>query len=114
MEELLIKLRREKIELFGKIKRLESFRGTDEWKTLSVAHKQLLDIQLQSMKTYLEALIGRCLDIEEHLKDKADGKEPVEEEHLKDKADDKEPVENESKENDDEDPVKVIIIGLGE
>jgi len=99
MEELLIKLKREKMELFGKIKRLESFRGTDEWKTLSVAHKQLLDIQLQSMRTYLEALIGRCLDIEEHLKNKAD---------------DKEPVENESKENDDEDPVKVIIIGLGE
>ena len=99
MEELLIKLRREKMELFGKIKRLESFRGTDEWKTLSVAHKQLLDIQLQSMRTYLEALIGRCLDIEEHLNDKAN---------------DKEPVENESKENDDEDPVKVIIIGLGE
>ena len=99
MEELLIKLRREKMELFGKIKRLESFRGTDEWKTLSVAHKQLLDIQLQSMRTYLEALIGRCLDIEEHLKDKTD---------------DKEPVENESKENNDEDPVKVIIIGLGE
>ncbi len=99
MEELLIKLRREKMELFGKIKRLESFRGTDEWKTLSVTHKQLLDIQLQSMRTYLEALIGRCLDIEEWLKDKAD---------------DKEPVENESKENDNEDPVKVIIIGLGE
>ena len=99
MEELLIKLKREKMELFGKIRRLESFRGTDEWKTLSVAHKQLLDIQLQSMRTYLEALIGRCLDIEENLKGKAD---------------DKEPVENESKENDDEDPVKVIIIGLGE
>ena len=99
MEELLIKLRRERMELFGKIKRLESFRGTDEWKTLSVAHKQLLDIQLQSMRTYLEALIGRCLDIEEHLNDKAN---------------DEEPVENESKENDDEDPVKVIIIGLGE
>lgn len=99
MEELLIKLRREKMELFGKIKRLESFRGTDEWKTLSVAHKQLLDIQLQSMRTYLEALIGRCLDIEEHLNDKAN---------------DKKPVENESKEKDDEDSVKVIIIGLGE
>ena len=97
-EELLMKLRKERMELSGKIMKLDKFRRTDEWNKLSVAHKQLLDIQLQSMRTYLEALIGRCLDIEEHLNDKAD---------------DKEPVENESKENDDEDPVKVIIIGLG-
>jgi len=97
MKEVLINLRKEKMELFGKIRKLEKFRGTDEWKTLSVAHKQLLDIQLQSMRTYLEALIGRCLDIEEHLKDKAD---------------DKEPVENESKENEEEPIIKIIKIVL--
>lgn len=75
MEELLIKLRREKMELFGKIKRLESFRGTDEWKTLSVAHKQLLDIQLNAMKTYLEVLVARCVDIEMNLDKESEPKE---------------------------------------
>ena len=64
MEEILSKLKREKMELFGKIRNLEKFRGSDEWEKLSVAHKQLLDIQLQSMRTYLECLIGRVLDIE--------------------------------------------------
>ena len=64
MEEILSKLKREKMELFGKIRNLEKFRGSDEWGKLSVAHKQLLDIQLQSMRTYLECLIGRVLDIE--------------------------------------------------
>jgi len=64
MEEVLINLRKEKMELFGKIRKLEKFRGSAEWEKLSVAHKQLLDIQLQSMRTYLECLIGRCLDIE--------------------------------------------------
>lgn len=75
MEELLIKLRREMMELRGKIIKLEEFRDTDEWITLSVAHKQLLDIQLNAMKTYLEALIGRCLDIEMDLDKESEPKE---------------------------------------
>lgn len=90
MQEVLDKLRREKIELSGKIRNLEKFRGSDEWKKLSVAHKQLLDIQLQAMRTYLEAIIGRYIDIEESLNNKA---------------------ENESN---NEDSIKVIIIGMDE
>lgn len=90
MQEVLDKLRREKIELSGKIRNLEKFRGSDEWKKLSVAHKQLLDIQLQAMRTYLEAIIGRYIDIEETLNNKA---------------------ENESN---NEDSIKVIIIGMDE
>ena len=69
MEEVLINLRKEKMELFGKIRKLEKFRGSAEWEKLSVAHKQLLDIQLQSMRTYLECLIGRVLDIETNSKE---------------------------------------------
>ena len=69
MEEVLINLRKEKMELFGKIRKLEKFRGSAEWEKLSVAHKQLLDIQLQSMRTYLESLIGRVLDIETNSKE---------------------------------------------
>lgn len=69
MEEVLINLRKEKMELFGKIRKLEKFRCSDEWGKLSVAHKQLLDIQLQSMRTYLECLIGRVLDIETNSKE---------------------------------------------
>lgn len=61
--ELLSKLHREKVELLGKIKRLEGFRRTDKWNELSVNHKQLLDIQLSAMRTYLECLIGRIIDI---------------------------------------------------
>lgn len=64
MEEILVNLRKERMELTGKIRKLESFRTTKEWDKLSVSHKQLLDIQLQSMRTYLECLIGRCLDIQ--------------------------------------------------
>ena len=50
MEELLIKLNKEKIELFGKIRKIEKFRGTEEWKKLSTNHKQLLDIQLAAIE----------------------------------------------------------------
>lgn len=64
MEDVLFKLKKEKMELLGKIKNLDKFRGTSEWEKLSVAHKQLLDIQLQSMRTYYECLVGRVLDIE--------------------------------------------------
>lgn len=89
MEEVLINLRKERMELRAKIMKLDKFRGTDEWNKLSTNHKQLLDIQLQAMRTYLETLIGRCLDIEENM--------------------------NKPKEKEDnEDLAKVIVIGLGE
>lgn len=83
--ELLTKLNKEKIELLSKIKKLEEFRLTEKWDELSINHKQLLDIQLNAMRTYLECLIGRIIDLNS----------------------------NEESEN-EEDPVKVIIIGLGE
>lgn len=67
MEDLLIKLRKERMELSGKINNLEKFRGSKEWDNLSFYHKQLLDIQLNAMRTYREVLIGRCLDIEMDL-----------------------------------------------
>lgn len=89
MEELLTKLNKEKMELFGKIRKIEEFRETEEWKKLSTNHKQLLDIQLAAMHTYLEALIGRYLDL------------------VGNKEEPKEATESEKQ-------VKVMIIGLGE
>ena len=70
--ELLDKLNKEKIELLSKIKKLEEFRLTEKWNELSVSHKQLLDIQLQAMRTYLECLIGRCVDLLENENDEKD------------------------------------------
>lgn len=71
--ELMTKLRRERMELTTKIRKLETFRGTKEWDNISVSHKQLLDIQLQAMRTYLECLIGRCLEIQnEELNEEQD------------------------------------------
>lgn len=83
MKDLLFKLRQERLELTGKIKRLENFRTTKEWNELSVAHKQLLDIQLQSMRTYLECLIGRCLDIQCNADKQEQPKEEQEEPTIK-------------------------------
>lgn len=79
MKELLMKLRKERMELTGKIRKIEKFRATDEWNKLTVNHKQLLDIQLQAMRTYLEALIGRCLDIEQFMTEKTTNEEKQEE-----------------------------------
>lgn len=67
MKELLMKLRKERMELNTKINNLVRFRGTDEWKKLTATHKQLLDIQLEAMKTYSEALTGRCIEIQERM-----------------------------------------------
>lgn len=90
MEELLNKLRRERFDLSTKIKNLENFRGTEEWNKLSVNHKQLLDIQLNAMRTYLETLIGRCLNIQEEI--------------------DNENTSEEKKTKNDEEPVVKIIV----
>lgn len=63
MKDRLFELRRERLELTGKIKRLEEFRGTEDWNKLTLSHKQLLDVQLSVMKSYLEILISRCVDL---------------------------------------------------
>ena len=67
MKELLTKLGRERMELTNKINNLIKFRGTVEWDKLTATHKQLLDIQLEAMKTYSEALTGRCIEILERM-----------------------------------------------
>lgn len=95
MKELLFKLRKERFELTGKIRKLEEFRGTEEWNKLTVYHKELLDIQLNAMKTYLEVLVARCIDIQMDLDKKS------------------EPEEDKPKEN-NEKPVKIVIVDLGE
>lgn len=61
--EIINKLNREKFELLSKIRNLEKFIFSEEWKELSVNHKCLLDIQLQSMRTYIECLNARISDI---------------------------------------------------
>ena len=98
MKDLLIKLRKERMELTIKISNLEKFRGSKEWNNLSAYHKQLLDIQLNAMRTYREVLIGRCidLDIEMNKKDKPKGTKANEDS-----------ISN-------EDSIKVIIVNLGE
>lgn len=85
MKERINKLKVEQSELIHKMNKLHRFRGSDEWKNLSMTQTLLLDVQLSAMKTYLEALTGRIIDLET----------------------------NEKSEN-KEDPVKVIIVGLGE
>ena len=95
MKELLMKLRKERMELNSKINNLVKFRGTVEWNKLTATHKQLLDIQLAAMKTYSEALTGRCIEIQERMAEQETASKP--------------------EDNKDEDePVKVFIIGLGE
>lgn len=95
MKELLFKLRKERLELTGKMRKLEEFRGTEEWNKLTVHHKELLDIQLNAMKTYLEVLVARCLDIEMDLDKENKSKEDK-------------PKENK------EEPIKIVIVDLGE
>lgn len=63
MEELLIKLHTEEQELIHKISKLTKFRESDDYKNLSVYHKGLLEIQLNAMKTYLEVIMSRVVDI---------------------------------------------------
>ena len=67
MEELLEKLRKEKFEIYGKIRNLEKFRMTKEWNELSLNHKELLDIQLKIMQSYWEVLNARCLDLQQKI-----------------------------------------------
>lgn len=95
MKELLFKLRKERLELTGKMRKLEEFRSTEEWNKLTVHHKELLDIQLNAMKTYLEVLVARCLDIEMDLDKENKSKEDK-------------PKENK------EEPIKIVIVDLGE
>lgn len=61
--EIISKLNREKFDLLSKIRNLEKFIFSEEWKELSVSHKYLLDIQLQSMRTYIECLNARISDV---------------------------------------------------
>lgn len=94
MEKLLRELRKERCELAGKINRLTMFRKTDEWKELTSTHKQLLDIQLEAMKTYSEALTGRCIEIQERMAEQETVSKP--------------------EDNKDEDEPRVIVINIKE
>lgn len=85
MKEIINKLKVEQSELIHKMNRLSKFRGSDEYENLSMTQILLLDVQLSAMKTYLEAISGRIIDLETNDKSK-------------------------NKEN----PTKVIIVGLGE
>lgn len=62
-DEIINKLHKERFELLSKIRNLEEFIFSEEWKELSVSQKFLLDIQLQSMRTYQECLNARISDI---------------------------------------------------
>lgn len=85
MKEIINKLKVEQSELIHKMNRLSKFRGSDEYENLSMTQILLLDVQLSAMKTYLEAITGRIIDLQTNDK-------------------------SENKEN----PTKVIIVGLGE
>lgn len=67
MEELLIKLHREQQEVIHNINKLLRFRESEDYKNLSAQHKGLLDIQLSAMRTYVDTLSARCVDIEINL-----------------------------------------------
>ena len=77
MEEVLNKLRLERHKLFGEISKIDKFRGTDEWKKLSVNHKELLDLQLGIMKVYMEVLTARIIDLEQEINKEEETEEPV-------------------------------------
>ena len=84
-EKILMDLRKERMELTSKINNLVKFRGTDNCNKLTSTHKQLLDIQLEAMKTYSEALTGRCIELQERTvyekknekSDKQENEEPM-------------------------------------
>lgn len=61
--EIVDKLSKERFDLILKIRNLENFRQSEDWIKLSFNHKYLLDIQLQSMRTYVECLNARINDI---------------------------------------------------
>ena len=61
--EIVDKLSKERFDLLLKIRNLENFRLSEDWIKLSFNHKYLLDIQLQSMRTYIECLNARINDI---------------------------------------------------
>lgn len=63
MEEIINKLKVEQNELIHKINKLHRFRGSDEYENLSMTQVLLLDVQLSAMKTYLEAVTGRIIDL---------------------------------------------------
>lgn len=63
INEIITKLEKEKYELNSKIMKLGKFRATEEWNKLSIHHKCLLDIQLSAMRTYLETLMSRLVDL---------------------------------------------------
>ena len=69
MKEIINKLKVEQSELIHKMNRLSKFRGSDEYKKLSMTQIILLDVQLSAMKTYLEALTGRITDLETNDKE---------------------------------------------
>lgn len=64
MKEIINKLKVEQSELIHKMNKLHKFRGSDEYENLSMTQVLLLDVQLSAMKTYLEALTGRIIDLE--------------------------------------------------
>ena len=74
MRNIRLELEKERNELRSKMNKLSVFRGTEEWKKLSTNHKQLLDIQLSAMSTYMETLTGRILDIREKCTDNKEDK----------------------------------------
>ena len=64
MKEIINKLKLEQSELIHKMNKLSRFRKSDEYEKLSMTQILLLDVQLSAMKTYLEALTGRIVDLE--------------------------------------------------
>lgn len=94
-DKILFNLRLERNDLSNKISALTKFRETEEWRKLSTAHKSLLDVQLEIMKSYAEVLTARLVDIKDNM---------TMEEAIKDH----------NSEDDDSHQVKIIILGLGD
>lgn len=63
------KLRKEQRALIANANKLYNFRGSEEWDSLTIAEKTLIDTQLSIMHTYIETLTNRIILIQEKLKE---------------------------------------------
>ena len=61
MESVETRLRLERNDLIGKLKKAREFRGTEVWGNLTVAEKCLLDTQIRIMESYIEVLTNRII-----------------------------------------------------
>ena len=64
MPDFKTRLIEEKEQLNERIEKLESFVGSDKFSSISAVQQSLLNVQLQSMRTYSQVLVERIAWVE--------------------------------------------------